>query len=73
VIAPGWRALGSIERRLGVFLLKLSMTTLWLAGVVRGWTCLGLWHLLAVAVVVMVFAEGTRVERRIAHAVLHRH
>ena len=50
-------------------LLKLSMTTLWMAGMVRGWTFFGLLHLLALAVVVMVFTEGTVVERRIAGAV----
>ncbi len=50
-------------------LLKLSMTTLWMAGVVRGWTCFGLVHLLALAVVVMVFTEGTVIGRRIASAV----
>jgi len=57
-----------LERRLGV-LLKLSMTTLWMAGMVRGWTFFGLLHLLALAVVVMVFTEGTLVERRISSAV----
>lgn len=58
-----------------VVLLKLSMTTLWMAGVVRGWTFFGLLHLLALAVVVLIFTEGTVVERRIAHAILgfHRH
>ena len=50
-------------------LLKLSMTTLWMAGVVRGWTFFGLLHLLALAVVVMVFTEGTVVQRRISGAV----
>lgn len=48
------------------------MATLWMAGMVRGWTFFGLWHLLALAVVVMVFVEGTSVERRIAHAIFHR-
>ena len=50
-------------------LLKLSMTTLWMAGVVRGWTFFGLLHLLALAVVVMVFTEGTVIQRRISGAV----
>lgn len=56
-------------------LLKLSMTTLWMASVVRGWTCFGLIHLVALAVVLMIFTEGTVVERRVANAIsgFHRH
>jgi hypothetical protein len=46
--------------------LKLSLATLWMAGMLRGWTAFGLLHLLALAVVTLVFLEGTRFERRIA-------
>ena len=58
-----------------MWMLKLSLTTVWMAGTMMGWTLLGLWHLLAVAVVVLEFSKGTRLERRIAEtlrAVVHR-
>ena len=56
-----------------MFLLKLSLTTVWMAGVVRGWSSFTAWHLLAVAVVALVLVEGTALERRIAGAISRVH
>ncbi len=56
-----------------MFLLKLSLTTVWMAGVVRGWSSLAAWNLLALAVVALVFVEGTALERRIVGAVSRPH
>lgn len=58
-----------------MWILKLSLATTWMTGMVMGWTLNGLWNLLALAVVVLVFAEGTAIERRIvrvAAALAHR-
>ena len=49
-----------------MWILKLSLTTLWMAGMVAGWTLGGVLHLLAVAVVALVLVEETPIERRLA-------
>ena len=49
-----------------MWILKLSMTTLWMAGMLMGWASNGLWHLLALTPVTLVVLEGTSFERRIA-------
>jgi hypothetical protein len=50
-----------------MWILKLSMTSLWMTGVVMSrlqWP----WHLIALAVIALVIAEGTAFERRLAIA-----
>ncbi len=48
-----------------MWILKLSMTTLWMAGMVAGWTLGGVLHLLALAVVALVFVEETPFEKKL--------
>ena len=59
-----------------MWILKLSLTTLWLAGMVMGWTLGGALHLLAFGVVALVSLEGSAIERRmkrIGLRFLHQH
>lgn len=49
-----------------MWILKLSLTTLWMAGMVAGWTFGGLLHLLALAAVVLVLVEETPMEHKLA-------
>jgi len=49
-----------------MWILKLSLTTLWMAGMVAGWTLGGLLHLLAVVAVALVLVEETPLEKKLA-------
>ena len=50
-------------------ILKLTLTTLWMSGIAFDLTMGGLIHVLALAVLVLVFIEGTPLERKlIRHA-----
>lgn len=48
----------------------VSLTTLWMAGVIRGQG--GFWHLIALAALMLILIEGTTLERRLVRVVLRR-
>lgn len=48
-----------------MWILELTLSTLWMVGVVLGWTLGGGLHVLALLAVALVLIEGTPLERRI--------
>lgn len=45
--------------------IKLFLTTLWMAGMVAGWTIGGLLHVLALMVIALVLIEETPFEQKL--------
>ena len=54
-----------------MWLVKLTLTTMWMAGMVAGWTMGGLLHLLAIAAVALVFIEETPMEQKLRRFRFH--
>lgn len=48
-----------------MWMIKLTLTTLWMAGIAFGLSMGGLIHVLALAVLALVFIEDTPIERKL--------